>query len=324
VFQSYDVNTTGASCGLGNSANIPAVAINTVAPVTTTTTLTPTTTTLTPTTTTTPAIPPSTTTSATTSSTTTTSGPSKPFPPANVSYPNGAIIAFGSTNYVFAGGRAFSATASQLAAVHKVNPAKVLTAPSGATAPTTATVRSGTLVFTKPVDGNPTIYVAGTDGKLHGFSTGKQFLNNGYNGALVVTLPSLGGVKIGPTVGVAGPAVTAMATRADGAIINSSGTFFTFAGGRAFGIPTQSALLRIKAGNPAKELRGSIGSAQTGAAIATGVLLSLSPAVYVSYQGDVYPFKTPTQLANAGYGGTAAILVPHAGGLTVVFPYSGS
>ena len=200
----------------------------------------------------------------------------------------------------------------------------MLTAPSGATGPTTATVRSGTLVFTKPVDGNPTIYVAGTDGELHGFSTGKQFLDNGYYGAPVVTLPNLGGVKIGSTVGVAGSAVTALATKADGAIINSSGTFFTFAGGRAFGIPTQSQLLRIKAGNPAKELPGSIGSAQTGAAIASGVLLSVSPAAYVSYQGDVYPFKTPAQLANAGYGGTAAILVPHTGGLPVVFRYSGS
>jgi hypothetical protein len=30
------------------------------------------------------------------------------------------------------------------------------------------------------------------------------------------------------------------------------------------------------------------------------------------------------QLANAGYGGTAAVQTPHTGGLTVVFPYSGS
>jgi hypothetical protein len=44
--------------------------------------------------------------------------------------------------------------------------------------------------------------------------------------------------------------------------------------------------------------------------------------VYVSYLGELYPFKTTTQLVNYGYGGTPAVPPSHTGGLTVVFPYS--
>jgi hypothetical protein len=300
---------------------------------TTATTLTPTTTTLTETTTTltttsttltstptSPVIPPPATTSSTTTSTTTT--PPKPFPGANVSYPNGAIITFGSTAYVFAGGRAFGvASATVLAAVQKVDPAKVLAAPAGASAPSSTTARSGVLIFTKPVNGNDTIYVVGTDGELHGFATPRQFGEDGYNGALVVTVPTLGGLTVGSS---AGTTLTALATRADGAIVNSSGTYFTFAGGKAFGIPTPTLLTTIQTANHATVLTGSVTSAETGAAAASGVLLSVSPAVYVTYQDSVYPFKTTTQLANDGYGGTAGIAAPHTGGLPVVFPYVGS
>ncbi len=292
----------------------------------TTTTLTETTTTLTGTTTTltstssTPVGPPPPTTSTTTMPTTT--APTKPFPHSNVSYPNGAIVTFGSTTYVFAGGRAFGVPSTTvLAAVQKVNPAKVLSAPLGASAPTSATPRSGVLIFTKPVNGNDTIYVVGTDGDLHGFATPRQFGVDGYNGALVVTVPNLGGLKVGST---AGTTLTAMATKADGAIVNSSGTFFTFAGGRAFGIPTPAELTRIQKANTAMVLTGSVTSSNTSAAVASGVLLSVSPGVYVTYQGDAYPFKTMTQLANDGYSGTAGIPVPHTGGLPVILPYVGS
>jgi hypothetical protein len=328
VFQSYDVQTTGPSCGLGDMANIPAVEINIASPEVTTTTLPATTTTMTatPTTmtatsTTVPFIPPSPGGSTTTSSTTTTTGPSKPFPQANVSYPNGAIVTFGSNHYVFAGGRAFNASSSELAAVQKVDPAKVLAAPAGAGAPTSAVPRAGVLVFTRPVNGNDTIYVVGTDGQLHGFATPSQFVQDGYDPALVVTVPNLGGLTIGSN---AGTTLTALATKADGAIVNSSGTFYTFAGGRAFGIPTPAALLEIRNTNTAQELQGSVSAAETGAAIASGIVLSVAGPVYVSYQGSLYPFKTMTQLANTGYGGTAAVPAPHTGGLTVIFPYSGS
>ena len=38
----------------------------------------------------------------------------------------------------------------------------------------------------------------------------------------------------------------------------------------------------------------------------------------------LYLFKTMAQLANDGYGGTAAVPVPGTRGLSVVSPYSGS
>ncbi len=337
AFQSYNVVVITGNTGCGTGRYLfPAVQIDTGVPEETTTTMpatsttmtatsttmTATSTTMTATSTTVPVIPPSPGGSTTTtSSTTTTTRPSKPFPHANVSYPNGAIVTFGSAHYVFAGGRAFNASSSQLAAVQKVDPAKVLAAPAGAGAPTSVVPRPGVLVFTRPVNGNDTIYVVGTDGQLHGFATPSQFVHDGYDPALVVTVPNLGGLTTGSN---AGTTLTALATKADGAIVNSSGTFYTFAGGKGFGIPTPAALQEIRKTNTAEELQGSVSAAETGAAIGSGVVLSVTGPVYVSYQGAAYPFKTMTQLANDGYGGTAAVPTPHTGGLTVVFPYSGS
>ena len=267
-----------------------------------------------------PAPPATSSTTSTTSSTTTTTP--KPFPRANVSYPNGAIITFGSTHYVFAGGRAFEvSSASVLAAVQKVDPAKVLAAPAGTSAPTSTHPRSGVLVFTRPVNGNDEIYVVGTDGELHGFATSTQFVRDGYDPRLVVTVPSLGGLTVGSS---AGSTLTALATKADGALVNSSGTYYTFAGGKAFGIGTPTMLTQVRKTNGAQTLTGSVGSSQTGAAIASGVLVDVSGSVYISYQGAVYPFKTMTQLANDGYGGTAAVPTPHTGGLTIVSNYTSS
>jgi hypothetical protein len=176
-------------------------------------------------------------------------------------------------------------------------------------------------VSTKLVNGNVTMYVVGTDGELHAFATAGQFLRDGYDPVLVITVPNLGGLTVGSN---AGTALTALATRADGAIVNSSGTFYTLAGGKAFGIPTPAALVEVRKTNPAQELQGSVAAGATGATIATGVVLSVPGQVYVSYQGDVLPFKTPKQLATDGYGGTPAVPAPHTGGLTIVFPYSGS
>ncbi len=243
----------------------------------------------------------------------------KPFPRANVSYPNAAIVTFGADHYVFAGGRAFQASASELAAVQKVDPAKVVAAPGGTPAPISVAPRPGVTVFTQPVNGNVTIYVIGTDGELHPFATPTQFFRDGYNGALVITVPNLGGLTVGSN---AGNTLTALVTKADGAIVNSSGTFYTFAGGRAFGIPTPAALQQVRKTNSAVELQGSVPSADTGAPMADGVVLSVAGPVYVSYVGELYPFKTTTQLDNTGYGGTPAVPAPHTGGLTVVFPYS--
>ncbi len=250
----------------------------------TTTTTHPTTTTTHPTTTTSP-----TTTSPTTTSPTTTSPPPTipptttpspiyppllpPFPHASVSYPNAAIVTFGADHYVFAGGRAFEASASELAAVRKVDPAKVVAAPGGTPAPTAVVPRPGVTVFTQPVNGNVTIYVIGADGELHPFATPTQFLQDGYDGANVITVPSLGGLTVGSS---AGKTLTALVTRADGAIINSSGTFYTFAGGRAFGISTPAELQEIRKTNSAVELQGSVPTADTGAPMADGVVPSVA------------------------------------------------
>ena len=243
--------------------------------------------------------------------------PVAPFPQATATYPNGAIINFSGTDYVFAGGRAFSVASSQLAALQKVNKAQILNAASGATPPTSVAPRVGTLMFTSPINGNATIYVVGTDGQLHGFATPKQFGNGGYNGALVVTVTNLGGLKIGSTEGALGAAGNALATSADGAIVLSGNDYYTFAAGRAFNITTGAQLNTIKKTNKATIIKGTVTAAQKSASAAAGVLLTVAGPVYVTYQGQVWPFKTMTQLHNTGYGGTAAVPVPSTGGLTV-------
>jgi large repetitive protein len=252
-------------------------------------------------------------------------GPSAvaPFPPANSTFPNGGLINFSGAVYVFAGGKPFGIpTQAVLTKIRSVNHAVVLNAAPGSTLPVVASSRSGTLITTQTVSGNPTIYVVGTDGQLHGFSTPQQLKSTGYDARLNVTVSNLGGMTVGSTVGVEGSAASAFATSADGAIVNSSGTVYTFAGGRAFGIPTPASLTRIRKTNSAAELSGTVTTTQTGAAVASGVLFSViastTAIVYVSYVGNIFPFRTPTQLKNLGYGGTAAVPVPNTGGIPVV------
>ncbi|HTT90874.1 MAG TPA: MBG domain-containing protein [Acidimicrobiales bacterium] len=258
-----------------------------------------------------------------TTTTTTTAPPAKAFPDADIAYPNGSIVSFGGSDYVFAGGRAFAAGGSALVALQKVDHAKVVSAPGASSAPTGVALRPGALVTTRAVNGSPTIYVAGTDGQWHGFSTAGQFSRDGYDAALVVTVPSLGGLSVGATAGIEGASATALATRADGAIADSSGTFYVFAGGRAFGISSPAALVALRATDRATALTGAVGRPETSASVASGVLLSAPGKVYVSYQSELYLFKTMAQLVHDGYGGTAAVPVPGTGGLGVVSPYSG-
>ena len=252
-------------------------------------------------------------------------GPSAvaPFPQANSTFPNGALINFSGAIYVFAGGKAFGIPSQAvLTKIRSVNHAVVLNAAPGSTLPVVASSRSGTLVTTQTVNGNPTIYVVGTDGELHGFSTPQQLKSTGYDARLNVTVSNTGGMTVGNTVGVEGSAASAFATSADGALVNSSGTVYTFAGGRAFGIPTPASLNRIRKTNSAAELSGTVTTTQTGATIASGVLLSViattTATVYVSYVSNIFPFRTPAQLKNLGYGGTAAVAVPNTGGVPVV------
>ena len=90
---------------------------------------------------------------------------------------------------------------------------KSIPAPAGASPPASITPRSGVLVFTSPVNGNPEIYVVGADGELHGFATPRQLKADGYDVALIVTGAHLGGFEVGPA---AGATLTALATRAGG------------------------------------------------------------------------------------------------------------
>ncbi len=101
----------------------------------------------------------------------------------------------------------------------------------------------GTLVI---VYNNPTIYVVGTDGILHGFATPAQFLGDGYDPADVITVPNGGRLAVGATAGSLGAAGNALATAANGALIDSSGTFYVLAGGRAFGIASGAVLGHIR------------------------------------------------------------------------------
>jgi hypothetical protein len=243
------------------------------------------------------------------------------FPDANVAYPDAAIVSFPGTLYVFAGGHAFGvASPTQAQGVEAIDDAGVVSAIGGAAVPTTAPV-PGTLVI---VYNNPTIYVVGTDGLLHGFATPAQFLGDGYDPADVITVPNEGHLGVGATAGSLGQLGNALATASNGALINSSGTFYVIAGGRAFGIANAAALRSIKAADPARALSGTIGPALTDATIAGGTLLTLNGQVYVSYGGDLYPFKSLAQLKADGYGGTPSLPIPNTGHLTVEFPYSGS
>ena len=308
--------------------SVPATVTLTVSatPVTTTTTLTTTTTTLTSTPTTPTSTSPPVVLGPTTTAPlpTTTMAPPKPFPHSSQSYPAGAIVSFAGHDYVFAGGRAFPASASELATLEKVDHAKVTSGPAGTSAPTSTAPRSGTLLTSRAVNGDATIYFAGTDGELHGFSTGHQLFSDGYDPALIVTVPSLGSLKVGSAAGAEGSAASAQTTRADGVIVNSSGTFYVFAGGRAFGVSSPSALVRVQKADQADVLEGLVGAAQRTAPVASGALLSVPGKVYVSYSGALYPFKTSAQVDRDGYGGTAAVPVPGIGDLDVVSSYSGS
>ena len=246
------------------------------------------------------------------------------FPSSGVDFPNGAIVSFSGTLYVMAGGHAFGIpNRGDLAALQRVDHAAIVDAPSGAVPPSKPP-RMGTLMFTRPVDGNPTIYVVGTDGDLHGFATPAQFVDDGYDPALVVTVPSLTGLILGAPAGQEGAAGNALSTSADGAMVDSAGAFYVFAGGHAFGVPNPATLERLKKADKARPLSGSVSPAQKSATIADGVLLSAAGPVYVSYQGKLWPFKSMKQLDNDGYAGTAAVPVPSAGGITLVGQYSGS
>jgi hypothetical protein len=254
-------------------------------------------------------------------------GPSAiaPFPHANVTYPNGALVDFSGTVYVFAGGHPFGiATPTQLAKLEAVDKAGVLNAAAGATLPTAAPA-AGTLISTNAVNGDKTIYVVGNDGALHGFATPAQFLGDGYDAALNVTTTGHGGLQVTSTAGALGSSVvSAFATVADGTIVNSSGTYYVIQGKKAFGIPTPAVLTTVRNADKAVVLTGAVTSSLTGASISDGKLITVKGGVYVSYLDNLFPFKSASQLDTDGYQGTASVTAPNLGGLAVVSSYSGS
>jgi hypothetical protein len=247
-----------------------------------------------------------------------------PFPSANVTYPNGSLVNFGGTIYVFAGGHAFGiATPTVLSKIQAVDHAAIVKATAGAVVPNVAP-RPGTLITTNSVNSNATIYVVGTDGELHGFATPGQYLGDGFDPALNVTVSTTAGLTVGATAGAEGTALTAFTTMADGSIIDSSGTYYVFDGGHAFGIPTPAALAIVRKPDTATPLSGTVTAAMTSAPIASGVLLTVAGVVYIAYVGDIWPFKSPTQFSTDGYAGTASVTATNLGGIPVVSTYSGS
>ena len=231
------------------------------------------------------------------------------FPSAGQTYPNGAIVQFGSSYYVFAGGRAFLVPSYEMRTLRLIDPAVVVSAAPSANAPTDVALRPGTLVTSNGVTHDSTIYVAGPGGELYGFASPRQFLGGGFDPALVVTVPGLANLPVSASTAGA-THVTALSTQADGAIV-FSGQTYVFAAGAAFVLPAPRDLAQLRATDDAAVLTGTVGQTETSAPLASGVLLSVDrQGVYVTYQGQLFPFSSMAQLAAEGYGGTAAVPVP--------------
>jgi hypothetical protein len=242
------------------------------------------------------------------------------FPNASVTYPDGAIVNFGGTYYLFAGGHPFGIpTLAVLTSIQVIDHATVLTAATGATPPVTTPLLGTTII----VYNNPTIYVVGTSG-LNGFSTPAQFLSDGYDPADVITVPNFGGLSVGATVGSVGTGDNVIGTAANGAIIDSSGTFYVVAGGRACGIATPTQLSGVQAGDQATPLVGAVPSAWTTSTMENGTLVTVNSVVFVADGGDLFELKSPTQLAADGLGGTPSIVLGNDCGMPVVTNYTGS
>jgi hypothetical protein len=243
------------------------------------------------------------------------------FPNAAVTYPDGGIVDFGGTFYLFAGGHAFGIpTLAVLTSIQVIDHATPLIAATGAVVPSASPLLGTTII----VYNNPTIYVVGTSG-LNGFSTPAQFLGDGYDPADVITVPNFGGLSVGATVGSVGTGDNVVGTAANGAIIDSSGTFYVVAGGRACGIATPTQLASVQAGDQATPLVGAVPSSWTTSTMENGTLVTVNSAVFEADGGDLFALKAPSQLAADGLGGTPSLVLGnYCGGLPVVTSYTGS
>jgi hypothetical protein len=242
------------------------------------------------------------------------------FPNASVTYPDGGIVNFGGTYYLFAGGHAFGIpTLAVLTSIQVIDHATVLTAATGATPPVT-TPLLGTEII---VYNNPTIYVYGASG-LNGFATPAQFLGDGYDPADVITVPNFGGLSVGATVGSVGTGDNVSGTASNGGIIDSSGTFYVVAGGRACGIATLAQLAGVQAGDQATPLVAPVPSSWTTSTMENGTLVTVNSAVFEADGGDLFALKAPSQLAADGLGGTPSLVLANYCGMPVVTSYTGS
>lgn len=242
------------------------------------------------------------------------------FPNATVTYPDGGIVDFGGTFYLFAGGHAFGIpTLAVLTSLQVIDHATTLFAATGATPPVT-TPLLGTEII---VYNNPTIYVYGASG-LNGFATPTQFLGDGYDPADVITVPNFGGLAVGATVGSVGTGDNVIGTAANGALIDSSGTFYVVAGGRACGIATLAQLASVQAGDQATPLVGAVPSSWTTSTMENGTLVTVNSAVFEADGGDLFALKAPSQLAADGLGGTPSLVLSNYCGMPVVTNYTGS
>lgn len=216
---------------------------------------------------------------------------------------------------MFAGGRAFTVPRAKLAKLRTVDHAVVLSAVAGYAPSPTLQPKPGTLLTTQHVTGKPTVYVVATNGELYGFASPRQLRDGGFDPALVVTVPGLGGLHVAHRS--AGAAhLDAWSTRSNGAIVISGREDYVLAGSRALHVPDQSSLSVIRKADGARAVHGTITNREALAQIANGTLVSAKGSsyagVYVAFDGEMFAFSSLGQLDAEGYGGTAAVPVPPA------------
>jgi hypothetical protein len=221
---------------------------------------------------------------------------------------NGALIQSGGQIDVIAGGFAFGIPS--FADYQKIAGMVGTTVVSG-TFPTATTPRAGTLI--QPI-GQAGIWVVGTNGELYQFSSGAQFMADGYSGMEVIPVPSAGGLTV-----ATGVPPTAAVTTPDGAIVQYGSTLYVYAGGTPFGIPTFADYQKIAGMTGSMVVQGSGTTPVASATTANGVLVQPIGAagIWVTFNGTLYPFSSPAQLQSDGYNGMYTIPTPGTGSLVV-------
>ena len=95
-----------------------------------------------------------------------------------------------------------------------------------------------------------------------------------------------------------GAAGNAFGTSSDGAIINSSGKYYVFAGARAFPIPSSAELSSLRRIDKAQVLPGHITTAQQNQGIASGVELDHAGTGLRDVPGEPVPVQVSIAAAH--------------------------